>query len=348
MKILIKNKEYVLQETGKFGREGEIYSVLGYSQSKLAKVYDVDRRTAYTQRKVTALINKFRNFNWGGMEDSIAFPEFPLYDAATKSFCGFLMKNFNNHSDFFDNRFDLENSSFKNTRINDEIATSIIVTLFSFLRVLHKAGFILGDVNPDNVLLNNDTLMPVLIDFDSSQIGTYYSNTNRQTYIDSKVRADGYGSKRHFIYTTDSDIYALAIVSYEFMVGIHPYFFQTSRPTDTEYKKANGLSILDYLESNRDKTDKFDFEIFENAAYEATVLRLNEIKAEHKEIYAFFKSVFVEGKRNYFSMKESKIYNLSSSHSSEEDDLSIVEILPASKGDPDELDLFMKQFDLSI
>jgi serine/threonine protein kinase len=351
MKILIKNHEYGLKEIGKFGRfgrEGEIYSIEGYSSSKLAKVYDVDRRTAYIQRKVTAIINKFRSFSWGGLEDSIAFPELPIYEADSRQFCGFLMKNFDTHSNLFDSRYDLERASFKNTKIDDSSAISVIVTLYAFLQVLHKAGFILGDINPDNILFDNRTFMPALIDIDSAQLGTYYSSTNRRTYIDASVRTDGYGTEKHFIYTTDSDIYALAIVCYEFMVGIHPYFFQTSTPTDTEYKKVNELSFLDYVENNNSKTERFAFNIFENAAYRATTQRLQEIEENHKDLYAFFRRIFIEGKRGYFSTEASKIYRLNSMQKTDEDEATLVDLIPMAKDDPDELEIFMKQFDLPL
>ncbi|MBL8080454.1 MAG: serine/threonine protein kinase [Anaerolineales bacterium] len=348
MKILIKNQEYELQDIGKFGREGEIYSIKGYSSSKLAKIYDDERRTAYTERKVTAIINKFRSLHWGGLEDFVAFPEFPIYEAESRKFCGFLMKNFSVHSDLFDNRYDLRRSVFKNEKLDDSMAVSVVVTLFTFLQALHKAGFILGDINPDNILLEAESFVPVLIDFDSIQLGTFYSNTNRQAYIDTSVRADGYGSKRHFIYTTDSDIYALAIVCYEFIIGIHPYFFQTSIPTDTEFKKARELSMLDYVENNVSKTSGFGFNIFENPAYWAALHRLQKIKDSHKELYKFFREVFVENRRKYFSTKESKYYKLGTKEIDLEDDVQAGDLLPTTKEDPDELELFMKQFGLSL
>lgn len=347
MKVLIKNKEYTLKEIGRFGREGEIYSIEGYPEQKLAKVYDDDRRTAYIQRKVTAFTNRFRNFNLGGVENFIAFPELPVYEVDNHSFCGFLMKNFNNHTDLFDNRYDLKTSSFKNKKIDDSGAISIIATLFAYLELLHKAGFILGDVNPDNLLLDKKTFMPAIVDFDSAQLGTFYSNTNRQSYIDPTVRADGYGRKRHFIYTTDSDIYAMAIVCYEFMVGIHPYFFQTTTPTDTEYKKKNLLSFIDYFEGNGAKTRQFDFKVFENPAFEATNVRLNQIKTGHNGIYLFFKSVFSEGLRNYFDTHGSKKYSIKADKSLQ-DDSDVSELIPQSKEDPEELELFMKQYNLKL
>lgn len=343
MNVLIKNKNYTLQEIGKFGREGEIYSVIISPDTKLVKLYDTDRRTAFIQRKVTAIINKFRYIDLGGVENFIAYPELPVYDSQTKQFCGFLMKYFNSHSNLFDNKYDLNLSSFRNEEINDDKAIAIISTLFAYLEVLHRAGFILGDINPDNILLDK-SFMPAIVDFDSAQLGTYYSNTKRQDYIDPSVRIDGYGRKKYFIYTTDSDIYAMAIVCYEFMVGIHPYFFQTSIPTDTEYKKKNALSLIDYLENNTSKTNRFNFEIFVNPAYNASKDRLKEIKINHNNLYQFFKTVFSEGGRYYFGNKKYDI----ASKSSTEYDSAVANLIPQSKEDPEELEMFMKHFKISL
>jgi serine/threonine protein kinase len=160
------------------------------------------------------------------------------------------------------------------------------------------------------------------------------------------VRTDGYGADRHFVYTTDSDIYALAIVCYEFMVGMHPYFFQTSIDTDTEYKKANGLSLLDYLEGNRAKVGAFRFTVFENAAYRAAARRLWDLKAKYSELYEFFKAIFVDELRVYFSMNAGPTYDLAIKAAAIEDDISSTTIIPMSKEDPEELGLFVKQFGL--
>lgn len=344
MKIIIKNKEYSIIETGKFGREGTIYSIKDYTELKLVKVYDDERQTTYSQRKVTAIINKFKSLNLGGVENFIANPELPIQDSKNKKFCGFLMKNFNNHSHLFNHRYDLNYSLYKNEMLDDEKAKKIVSTLFAFLKVLHKAGFVLGDINPDNILLDN-TFMPAIVDFDSAQIGTFYSNTNRQDYIDPRVRIDGYGRAKHFIYTTDSDIYSLAIVCYEFIIGIHPYFFQTSTPTDIAFKKKNSLSLIDYYEQNTEKLKKLKLEIFENAVYHASIERLNEIQTNHNDLYEFFKIIFMNDDRRYFG---DYVYNIGSINNIDPFESIFEEIIPQTKEDPVELGLFMNQFKINI
>jgi len=344
----IKDKEYLLEATGKFGREGELYRIAGYSISKLAKVYYSDKRTAFVQRKVTAIINRFRQIDLGGVENYIAHPEVPIYDAKNNAFCGFLMKYFHTHSDLFDSRYDLNLSSYRDESLDDTKAISTITTLFAYLEVLHNAGFILGDINPDNILFDKETLMPVIVDFDSAQMGTYYSNTKRQEYIDPTVRIDGYGRNKYFIYTTDSDIFSMALVCYQFIVGVHPYFFQTSIPTDTEYKKTNALSFIEYFEGNLSKINQYKFDIFENPLYEAIKIRLNYLLNKHPHIYNFFRSIFLEGNRQYLTIYGSQKYNVSSRTLIDDRENELLEIIPQSKGDPDELELFMKQFKLRL
>ena len=112
------------------------------------------------------------------------YPELPVYDSQLSS-SSFLMKYFNSHSNLFDNKYTLI-FSFRNEEINDDKAIAIISTLFAYLEVLHRAGFILGDINPDNILLDK-SFMPAIVDFDSAQLGTYYSNTKRQDYIDPSI-----------------------------------------------------------------------------------------------------------------------------------------------------------------
>jgi serine/threonine protein kinase len=343
MDVIIKNQKCTLQETGLFGREGEIYLVDKF-KDKLVKIYEPDRQTAFIQRKVTAIINKFRYLDLGGVENFISYPESPVYDAEFKMFRGFMMKYFNNHSSLFNNRYDLNQLSYRNEGIDDNKAIVIFSTLYAYLEVLHRAGLILGDVNPANILLDK-SLMPYIVDFDSVQLGTYYSNTNRIAYIDPSVRIDGYGRKKYFIYTMNSDVYAMTIIFYEFLVGIHPYFFQTTLPTDTEFKKKNALSLIDYLENNTSKTDKFEFKIFENSAFTASCERLNEIKVNHKEVYAFFKTVFSDGNRHYFGNKKYKISAINSIESAEN---TIVDLIPQAKQDPEELEIFMKQFRVNL
>jgi len=344
MNVIIKRNTYNLSETNFFGREGDIYTV-DQMPEKLVKIYVQEKCTSYTERKVTAIINRFRNLDLRGIEKYIAFPEVPVYRAANQHFCGFLMKNFCNCSKLLNNRFDLKTFKYKEQIINDSKAVSIIEMLFSYLELLHRMGFVLGDVNPENILIDKNKYMPYIVDIDSVQLGTYYSNTKREQYIDPQVRVDGFGRKKYFIYNTDSDIYALTVVCYEFIIGIHPYFFQTTEPTDTEFKKKKSLSFLDYFENNISKTRSYDFKVFTNPASQLAEKRLNEIKEKYPALFEYFCNTFLSGNRSYFGNNKLEI---NPSGLKEDSNSFISELLPQSKSDPDELELFLEQFKIEL
>lgn len=346
MEVIIQQKPRFLKETGKFGREGEIYELTNDAKRRLAKIYEPGKRTAFVERKVVAIINKLRHLDLGGLENFIAYPEFTIYDKT--GFCGFLMKNFENHTDLFDKRFSLREFAYSDNDMDDDKAVSIASTLFAYLRLLHSAGFIIGDINPDNILLDRITGMPALVDFDSVQLGTYFSNTNRLDYSDPSVRVDGFGMGKYFIYTVDSDIFAMAIVCYEFLVGVNPYFFQTSDATDTRFHKDNNLSFIDYCELNHSKIDAFNFAIIKNAAYDSAKQRLEFLKCMHPALYSYFRSIFSEGQRDYFALTTHHQSAIDAHSSFSEIESDVLNLLPQSKEDPEELELLMAQFNLSV
>jgi serine/threonine protein kinase len=342
MKIIIENKVYDIIETGKFGREGEIYSVNYCGYPKAVKVYNTEKRTDFLERKILAMINKFNSLNLSGIEDYIAYPEIPIYDPDGGGFCGFLMKIYDQHHGLYDLKYDLKTKKYK-TQILDNDALNIIINLFTYLNALHRAGFVIGDISPDNILLDK-SLYPVIVDFDSAQIGTYYSTTTRMNYIHPAVRRDGVGRNKYFIYTTESDIFSLSVICYEFVIGVHPYYFSTSEVTDTRYKKDISLSLMDYIEGNTEKISRHGLEVYKNKYYDATVKRLDEVRQAMPDLYNFFKSIFVNGDARYFKPNAIKVKQEDTKRSiSTEHNL-----IPQTKKDPPELEFFVKLFNINI
>ncbi|MBX3008044.1 MAG: hypothetical protein KF816_08465 [Melioribacteraceae bacterium] len=346
MKVTINNAEYLLNDTNKYGGEGDIYTVNFNGEMKCVKIYDYSKRTPFNERKIISLISRLKRINLGGIEDNIAYPEYPVYDSKTKRFCGFVMKYFNNHMMILDLKYSNNNYSYGDTNINDIDILKLVDNLFFYLRILHKVGFVLGDVNPENILIDKTSLLPAFVDFDSVQVGSFFSNTKRNDYIDPSVKTDGYGRSRHFIYTTDSDIFSMSIIAYELILGTKPHFFQTSNPTETNFKKKIGLSLLDYYMENFDKINDYSLNIEKNNFYKIIYERLNYLKNHHSSIFNFFKGIFTEGKRYYYYYQQIRTINIQKRHGII--DISETELISQSKADPDELEIFMKQFNISV
>lgn len=346
MKVLINDKEYTLTDINKFGGEGDLYTTEYLGETKCVKIYHPEKRTPYNERKIITLINRFKRISMGGIENNIGYPETPVYETTTKKFCGFVMKYFSNHIPIADFKFSNNHFTYGDTELNDEDILTLIDNLFFYLKVLHKTGIILGDVNPENILIEKKSLTPVIVDFDSVQVGSFFSNTKRNDYVDPMVRIDGHGRYKYFIYSTDSDIYSLAIIFYELILGAKPHFFQTTNPTETNYKKTIGLSFLDYFIQNADKIKAHSLEVEKNKTYNALFERLEYLKSNHPNVFNFLKSIFVEEKRYYFYNKQNRLINIEKKHGVTE--FKEFELLSQTKEDPDELDFFIKQFDIKL
>lgn len=346
MKVLINNKSYELAEPIKFGGEGDIYTIEIGGEKKCIKIYYPEKRTPFNEKKIYILINKFKRISFGGIENYLGFPELPVYDSSRK-FCGFMMKYFNNHTQISELKFSNNNFNYGNDKIyKDEIIFKLCDNLFYYLKILHKAGIILGDVNPANILIDKNNLTPCIVDFDSVQVGSFYSNSNKKEYIDPSVRIDGNGKNKYFIYTTDSDIYSLAVIFYELIIGPNPHYYQTTDARDTYYKKSIDLSFLDYFINNKSKIEKHSLELEHNANITAFNERLQYIKEYYPNVFSYLKSIFSEGKRFYFYYKLNRPVNIHKKDGVLE--FKEIELVTQSKEDPEELDLFMKQFELRI
>lgn len=345
MKVIIDNKEYTLTDINKFGGEGDLYTVNYLGETKCVKVFYPEKRTAYIEKKIFTLINKFKRISLCGIENYLGYPDLPVYDANRK-FCGYMMKYFGNHSQISELKFSNNHFNYGNTEFHDDDIFKLFDNLFFYLKVLHKAGIILGDVNPENILIDKNNLSPCIVDFDSVQVGSFYSSSNRKEYIDPSVRVDGNGIHKYFIYTTDSDIYSLSTIFYELIVGPKPHFYTTTDPTDTYYKKTIDLSFIDFYLNNEDKIRKYEFKLREDKEYLAYEKRLQYIQDYYPNVFIYLKSIFSEGKRYYFYYLHNRPVNIHKKDGVLE--FKEVELITQSKDDPDELELFIKQFDLQI
>jgi serine/threonine protein kinase len=345
MNILIKGVSYSLKDPISDGGEGEIYLLNYGNEVKCVKIYYSDKRTAFAERKIITLINRFEAMDFGPISEQLGAPELPVYEVGSNQFCGFLMKYFNNHKRLIEYTYSKNTEKFGDTDLNEEQAIQIIDQLYYKLRILHRVGLIIGDLNPENILIDKTTNIAALVDIDSFQVGSYYSNSRRKEYVDPKVRVDGYGKAKYFIYSTDSDIYSMAIIAYELLVGSKPHYFQTSTPSDTNYKKEIDLSLLDYFIDNKAKPQTKEA-LHKDEVYFLLIKRLDFLRNNYFEIFTYLKSVFAQGKRYYFYYKEKKEIKIQRKKGIIT--LKETELIPQSKEDPEELALFLKQYQINL
>lgn len=344
MRVILKNKIKELKTTQLFGAEGEIYLLKDSDRSSCIKIYDFHKRIPYLEKKVLSLIQRFNQLDLGELENQIAYPKALVYDIENRRFCGYLMKYFDDHEQISKFTYNLNTFTFGESSKNDRFFLEVIDNLFRYLKTIHKAGIILGDLNPQNILVA-DNLKPAIVDVDSAQIGTFHSNSQRKEYKDPRVQIDGIGFSKYFIYSTDSDIFSLSIIAYELIVGSNPYYFQTEPSTESYFKKEKGISFFHYL-FNDGKTEIESFKIVKNGFYFAVRDRIRILEILFPELIQYFKEVFIDNKRTYLVLRERNEISIKSRKFEHIDGLE--NIISYSKNDPEELEQFLNQFKISL
>ncbi len=344
MNIDIKGKKYTLGDPFNDGGEGEVYMINYDGENRCVKIYHPDKRTAFVERKVLTLINKFQMMDLGVIGQQIAYPELPVYESGSNKFCGFLMKYFQTPKRLIEFTYSKVDEKFGESQLSEKDAIQIVDDLFYKLKILHRVGLVIGDLNPENILIDPDNYSSFLVDVDSFQIGSYYSNSRRKDYFDPSVKIDGYGKAKYFIYSIHSDIYSMSTIAYEFLVGSNPHYFSTLTPSDTYFKKQKDLSLLDYFVGNKNKAYADEI-LFKDEMYYLHIARLNYLKENSFDFFLFLKAIFSEGKRYYYGKerKEIKIQKRKGLLTLKES-----ELIPQEKEDPEVLELFLNQYQLHL
>ncbi len=115
---------------------------------------------------------------------------------------------------------------------------------------------------------------------------------------------------RASVYTvsTDSDIYSLSVVAYEFFVGQLPFDISVEPSlTDLEAKNQNvNLLVFHKHKLNRLRAG---FELQKNEACKLALSRLDTMEKNHKELYEFLCTVLVFDKRPYLAKSKRQTVN---------------------------------------
>lgn len=153
------------------GGEGAIYDVIG-NTNLVAKIYnDPKKITNELKKKLERMATIKSNCQTRSVFENYAWPEDVLYK--NKKFVGYVMprikntiklKEFYPYSDKINNKY-LDNIDWKNRL---EIAINLCVAVHN----IHHLNQVIGDLNPDNVLVqkNGNKINVILVDTDSYHI----------------------------------------------------------------------------------------------------------------------------------------------------------------------------------
>ncbi len=296
MELLLNGRRYALDDCIGAGGEGEIYRLL---DNLAAKKYYPAILSSDLRLKVLALCNSYSNNIKDLGSHYFAFPQAPAYESEEKldHLCGFGMHLFTGCAVFSDIGYDLAAHAFRpagGAALDDDRAVELVYNTFDVVDRLHKARVILGDVNPNNLLYNRHSNFPIIIDVDSAQVGQFKCLTWSDEYLDPLIEQQGKNSHGGYTYSFESDVFSLACVLFELIIGIHPYCVTTNPPIGIPRNKELGLSRLSIVE--RQPLPRGVVYV-QKAADSSIEARLNALRSRWPKLYSFFASVFLHGRR---------------------------------------------------
>ena len=225
------SKKYTLTEPPlASGGEGAVYNIVG-DNHYLAKIYHASKIQASPElcEKLEYMVN---NPPDASVLDQIAWPTDVLKDSSGH-FCGFVMPK-------LDAKEELKNiypyPPKAGTKINTDQKLVIAINICIVISAIHKAGYVFGDFNPNNIGVNLTNGHVGFFDTDSY----HFTDIRTGDTFRCEVACDGYVApelinhchleKKDFAhaslptFTTDTDNFALAIHIFKLLMnGYTPF-----------------------------------------------------------------------------------------------------------------------------
>lgn len=222
------------------GGEGEVRTVVHSTtdifRNTCVKLYFKDRRNKQLEKKLKYLVNNRPIYS---QEDGfmICWPIDLIYDENYR-FIGFIMpaSPSDSHNLTFLTTPTISKKLDQIWHINFDRGSGaksvinrlrLILNLFKAVNVLHKTGkYVLMDFKPDNVLITASGYVS-LIDMDSVQINDNSHKFKAGAITPEYIPAEYYHNANHnmadSIYSTRWDMFALGVIAYQILFGLHPY-----------------------------------------------------------------------------------------------------------------------------
>ncbi|WP_439131450.1 protein kinase domain-containing protein [Polaribacter sp.] len=345
MNITIGNLIYKLKDlTPSFsGREADIYLL---NEGCLKYFTDEILSKKIKKEKVLLLCDKYQDLQGKEGFRNIGLPKYPAY--SKDSFIGFKMEFFKNSKTITEYRYYILQKEYKNIGFNDKAAHIIVKQLFKSLQLVHTHKIILGDINPENILINNSSFESFIIDVDSAHVGNYPCFLTMPEYICPSVEAIGKNSDDSYSFSTSSDIYSLSIISFELFIGVHPFTPPVEPIIDMTQAKREGISFLSF---HHKKSTKYKEYFLENKMlYTLVFERLDHVEKNYPDLYQYFLDVLFYKKRTYYGHQISKRpINKKRVQQKSHGILPIRGYTPSKeKADPSEFGLFLKQYNINL
>lgn len=199
--VYIENKRYQLYKKIKSGGEGTVYEL--NSNNFVAKIYHENKLNNRRKQKITALVNKNINV------ETISFPRSIIRNVYGE-FVGFTMikikKTKELYSKIGQDKYE-KNWDYKSL-------IRLCITILTQFEVLQRNNVLMGDINPQNILVENVNKV-FFIDTDSYQIDGYFSEVYKPEFLSpellQKLSIDSEYLKKN-LRTKKDENYAISVI----------------------------------------------------------------------------------------------------------------------------------------
>jgi rRNA-processing protein FCF1 len=248
-------KSIILQAEVASGGEGIIYSTV--NEGEICKIYKKEKITDLTFEKLKLMTaNRI-------VYPRIAWPKSILYNKNNEP-VGYLMNNFTGTIELQKKLFipvPLIKDKYPNWDKNNLIG--IAVDILNKINALHKNNVIIGDLNPLNILIDND-LKTYFVDTDSYQIENFPCPVGTINFSAPEIQGKNF---KNFIRTIENENFAIATLMFMiFFVGKLPYSHQGGTTPGANIKKMEFSYPLGEL-SNRKAPPGFWPKIWSNLPF---------------------------------------------------------------------------------
>ena len=191
------------------GGEGSVFTT---NSRYVAKVYMPEKTTSHKLAKIQAMIGMNAKF------PGICFPLAPLYNSRNE-FVGYLMEKADGVKIRTLYQKPLLLKKFPHWTKRDLV--ELCVTILEKIEYLHRKGIVLGDINPDNILVKTPKDV-FFVDCDSYQVGNYPCPVGTIPFTPPELQTkDHYNS---YLRTIGNENFAVAVLLFSLMItGQQPY-----------------------------------------------------------------------------------------------------------------------------
>lgn len=202
------------------GGEGDVYRVIGHPPL-VAKIWHPQKRVDEQIAKISRMCRIDTNLHIKG-NPVLAWPQEPILEMG--SVVGYTMPMVVDHFTLYDCLTPARSRN-KNLPIQASDRPLLASRIANIFNALHGNNCFVGDINPQNILIQRGSLVPILIDCDSFQIND--SEFPDSPFLSSVVTPEYRAPERTQPDTPidgSMDVFGLAVIVYQLLLlGEHPY-----------------------------------------------------------------------------------------------------------------------------